>query len=260
MENHKKTPVRVRCRVTAKKWGCDTGPSSASAAGKRRKQWDCINSVRKFQRREIGGLPRMARAGASVAAENPEHPAPGAFLVAPLPDLFAPLEIRVSLVRNSEFTEDSTTEFVIPSAFIFLYENHLFLTFRNKTIAVWNFRGDLVTSFEYHLRWHLDYKTNNIYTTSDQDIIISYCKAEEGYVDEGEVFAVGSINMSNILTRKCIVQISGSDAAVQICPRRRGETGRSSIRSTVREALEDVTALFYDEDRNEICTGNKQEF
>ncbi|WOK93243.1 hypothetical protein Cni_G01938 [Canna indica] len=104
MENHKKTPVRVRCRVTAKKLGCDTGPSSASAAGKCRKQWDCINSVRKPQRRKIGGLPRMARAVAADAAENPEHPAPGAFLVAPLPDLFAPLEIRVSLVRVLKVT------------------------------------------------------------------------------------------------------------------------------------------------------------
>ncbi|WOK93240.1 hypothetical protein Cni_G01935 [Canna indica] len=106
MKNHKKTPVRVRCRVTAKKWGCGTGPSNPSAAGKCRKQWDCINSVRKFQRREIGGLPRMACAGASDAAENPEHPAPGAFLVAPLPDLFAPLEIWVLLVRVLKLTTE----------------------------------------------------------------------------------------------------------------------------------------------------------
>lgn len=72
------------------------------------------------------------------------------------------------------------------------------------------------------------------------------------------VSTVGSINMSNILTGKCIAKISASDPAVQISPRKRGDTGRSSIRSTVREALEDVTALFFDEDRNEIYTGNKQ--
>lgn len=65
-----------------------------------------------------------------------------------------------------------------PSAFIFLYENQLFLTFRNRTVAVWNFRGELVTSFEDHLLWHPDCNTNNIYITSDQDLIISYCKAE----------------------------------------------------------------------------------
>lgn len=72
------------------------------------------------------------------------------------------------------------------------------------------------------------------------------------------VSTVGSINMSNILTGKCIAKISASDPAVQISPRKRGDTGRSLIRSTVREALEDVTALFFDEDRNEIYTGNKQ--
>jgi hypothetical protein len=65
-----------------------------------------------------------------------------------------------------------------PSAFIFLYELQLFLTFRNRSVAVWNFRGELVTSFEDHLLWHPDCNTNNIYITSDQDLIISYCKAE----------------------------------------------------------------------------------
>ncbi|XP_020522504.1 uncharacterized protein LOC18433709 isoform X2 [Amborella trichopoda] len=159
--------------------------------------------------------------------------------------------LQILDVRNSELIEVSRTEFMTPSAFIFLYENHLFLTFRNRTVAVWNFRGELVTSFEDHLLWHRDCNTNNIYITSDQDLIISYCKAEESEC-EGDV---GSINMSNILTGKCISKICASDPALQVRPRMEG---RSKIRSTVREALEDVTALFYDEDRNEIYTGNKQ--
>lgn len=74
--------------------------------------------------------------------------------------------------------EVSRAEFMTPSAFIFLYENQLFLTFRDRTVAVWNFRGELVTSFEDHLLWHPDCNTNNIYITSDQDLIISYCKAD----------------------------------------------------------------------------------
>mgnify|MGYP000754146329 FL=1 len=74
-----------------------------------------------------------------------------------------------------------------PSAFIFLYENQLFLTFRNRTVVVWNFRGELVTSFEDHLLWHPDCNTNNIYITSDQDLIISYCKSHphESAEEEG---------------------------------------------------------------------------
>lgn len=87
-------------------------------------------------------------------------------------------------VRSSELIEVSVTKFMTPSAFIFLYENNLFLTFRNRTVAVWNFRGELVTSFEDHLLWHQDCSTNNIYITSDQDLIISYCKSEAG-VDDG---------------------------------------------------------------------------
>ncbi|XP_072977566.1 uncharacterized protein [Typha angustifolia] len=166
--------------------------------------------------------------------------------------------LQILDVRNSELIEVSRTDFMTPSAFIFLYENHLFLTFRNRTVAVWNFRGELVTSFEDHLLWHPDCNTNNIYITSDQDLIISYCKAEDGCEDHGEVPAVGSINMSNILSGKCIAKICPRDPALQIAPRKRGGSSRSIIRSTIQEALEDVTALFYDEDRNEIYTGNKQ--
>ncbi|CAL5399227.1 unnamed protein product [Camellia sinensis] len=36
---------------------------------------------------------------------------------------------------------------------------------RNRTVAVWNFRGELGTSFEDHLLWHPDCNTNNIYIT-----------------------------------------------------------------------------------------------
>jgi hypothetical protein len=34
----------------------------------------------------------------------------------------------------------SRTQFTTPTAFIFLYENQLFLTFRDRTVAVWNFK------------------------------------------------------------------------------------------------------------------------
>ncbi|MBA0815389.1 hypothetical protein Gohar_000165 [Gossypium harknessii] len=96
--------------------------------------------------------------------------------------------LQILDVRNAELTEVSKNEFMTPSAFIFLYENQLFLTFRNRTVAVWNFRGELVTSFEDHLLWHPDCNTNNIYITSDQDLIISYCKADsDDPLSEGNV-------------------------------------------------------------------------
>ncbi|XP_019430953.1 PREDICTED: uncharacterized protein LOC109338222 isoform X2 [Lupinus angustifolius] len=175
--------------------------------------------------------------------------------------------LQILDVRTFELTEVSRSEFMTPSAFIFLYENQLFLTFRNRTVAVWNFRGELVTSFEDHLLWHPDCNTNNIYITSDQDLIISYCKADsDDSLSEGN----GSINVSNILTGKCLAKIRASNSRFPIekecscagncsgssCNSRKRKRV-SKIRSTVVEALEDITALFYDEERNEIYTGNR---
>ncbi|KAL4576021.1 hypothetical protein LXL04_012109 [Taraxacum kok-saghyz] len=150
--------------------------------------------------------------------------------------------LQILDVRTSEVIEVSRTEFMTPSAFIFLYENQLFLTFRNRTVAVWNFRGELVTSFEDHLLWHPDCNTNNIYITSDQDLIISYCKAGS----DNDPLPQGSINVSNILTGKCLAKVKASNSDMM-----RG------IEASVTEALEDITALFYDEDRSEIYTGNR---
>ncbi|KAL3653373.1 hypothetical protein CASFOL_003054 [Castilleja foliolosa] len=84
----------------------------------------------------------------------------------------------------------------------------------------------------------------------------------------------GSINISNILTGKCLAKIKASNglptnecycslncggkncSSSSSSSRKRKKTS-SGIRSTVAEALEDITALFYDEDRNEIYTGNR---
>ncbi|EPS58623.1 hypothetical protein M569_16190, partial [Genlisea aurea] len=175
--------------------------------------------------------------------------------------------LQIVDVRNGDITEVSRSEFMTPSAFIFLYENQLFLTFRNRTVAVWNFRGELVTPFEDHLLWHPDCNTNNIYITSDQDLIISYCKTNSSdRVPDGNV---GSINISNIFTGKCLAKIKASSSSsssslpfiesrcVSSCNGNCNSNKCNRIRSTAAEALEDITALFYDEDRNEIYTGNK---
>ncbi|CAH1438860.1 unnamed protein product [Lactuca virosa] len=176
--------------------------------------------------------------------------------------------LQILDVRTSELIEVSRTEFMTPSAFIFLYENQLFLTFRNRTVAVWNFRGELVTSFEDHLLWHPDCNTNNIYITSDQDLIISYCKADS---DDPLTEGNGSINISNILTGKCLAKVkalnnvvmdecscSDSDSDRRRCKCKSRNRRIEASRTT--EALEDITALFYDEDRSEIYTGNRLGF
>ncbi|KAF4356901.1 hypothetical protein F8388_003196 [Cannabis sativa] len=167
--------------------------------------------------------------------------------------------LQILDVRNTELMEVSKTEFMTPSAFIFLYENQLFLTFRNRTVSVWNFRGERVTSFEDHMLWHPDCNTNNIYITCDQDLIISYCKASsDDHWAEGNA---GSINISNILTGKCLAKINSTNHPLEAddcgCSSNCSKQKYSPVRSTVSEALEDITALFYDEERNEIYTGNR---
>lgn len=164
--------------------------------------------------------------------------------------------LQILDVRTGETAEVPNTEAMTPSAFIFLYENQLFLTFRDRTVHVWNSRGEQVTCFEDHLLWYPDCNTNNIYITSEQDLIISYCKSSSagggGHPRIDGSQALGSINVSNILTGKCIAKIQAADdwAAAGSCG--------FGDRSTPAEALEDVTSLFYDEGRNEILTGNRR--
>ncbi|THG06306.1 hypothetical protein TEA_010062 [Camellia sinensis var. sinensis] len=126
------------------------------------------------------GVDAIHSAGVEVAlvggAGGPRE-APMAVGFASLPLAFIHATVGPQ-VRISELTKVSRTEFMTPSAFIFLYENQLFLTFKNRMVVVWNFYEELVTSFEDHLLWHPDCNTNNIYITSDQDLIISYRKAD----------------------------------------------------------------------------------
>ncbi|KAL9995811.1 hypothetical protein Hdeb2414_s0767g00944841 [Helianthus debilis subsp. tardiflorus] len=82
--------------------------------------------------------------------------------------------------------------------------------------------------------------------------------------------AEGSINISNILTGKCLAKIkakngvpldecscSGASTSKSCKCASRKRVQASRITSSVTEALEDITALFYDEERNEIYTGNR---
>eukprot|EP00271_Cylindrocystis_brebissonii_P014241 TRINITY_DN35535_c0_g1_i1.p1 TRINITY_DN35535_c0_g1~~TRINITY_DN35535_c0_g1_i1.p1 ORF type:complete len:554 (+),score=62.85 TRINITY_DN35535_c0_g1_i1:195-1856(+) len=246
--------------------------------------------------------------------------------------------LQILDMRTCSLREVSRTEFMTPTAFIFLYENRLFLTFRNRTVSVWNFRGEMVTSFEDHVLWYPDCNTNNIYITSDQDLIMSYCKSGGGE-DLPGVANQSSINISNILTGKLLWKIHAdagippsiadeedddrSRARVRLAGRphqiladpswvpalapssgnmsalpsssagpsqpitpsigapfpfdpaqqkhwdtgRRRSTPKPPAKSrlhlsstTVAEALEEITSIFYDEERNEIYSGNKLGF
>ena len=77
--------------------------------------------------------------------------------------------------------------------------------------------------------------------------------------------AAGSINVSSILTGKCLAKINATNCSPKVDDELgSSSTGKSKksnkssyITSTVGDALEDMTSLFYDEERNEIYTGNR---
>lgn len=68
MENHKKSQMRVRLRVTAKKRAKDGAVVGESL--RKLRERGSLNSVKKLLRREIGGLPRMSRGTSSNAPEK----------------------------------------------------------------------------------------------------------------------------------------------------------------------------------------------
>ncbi|CAM8970727.1 unnamed protein product [Rhodiola kirilowii] len=163
-------------------------------------------------------------------------------------------KLQILNVHNMKLTEVSLNEFTTLSGYICLFKSQLFLTFRNGSIAVWNFRGELVTSIEGPLLLKSDRKTNNIHVSNAEDLIISYCKADaedQGPdVDSGGV----SININNIQTGRCLAKINVDNG----CPNAEEFSNDTSMRNRVADALRDITAIFYDEQRNEIYSGNMQ--
>eukprot|EP00475_Leptophrys_vorax_P027977 TRINITY_DN4012_c0_g1_i1.p1 TRINITY_DN4012_c0_g1~~TRINITY_DN4012_c0_g1_i1.p1 ORF type:complete len:470 (+),score=112.87 TRINITY_DN4012_c0_g1_i1:215-1624(+) len=54
-------------------------------------------------------------------------------------------DLQILDVVSGEVVQVSTTNFLTPNAFIFLYEWQLFLTFKDREVLVWNFKGQCVT-------------------------------------------------------------------------------------------------------------------
>lgn len=131
-------------------------------------------------------------------------------------------------------TEVERTNFLTPNSFIFLYESELFLTFQRRSVNVWNFRGERMTDFEDHMLFRSDSNNSSVYITQRQDMIVSYCQ------QEGEC-SHGSINVSCIDSGKSLGKIT---------------CGPDHEMDHIR-ALEGVTALYYNEERNEIYSGTK---
>ena len=96
--------------------------------------------------------------------------------------------------------EIGCTKFLTPSAFIFLYEAELFLTFRDLNVHVWDFQGKQLQQFR-----NQQSQSNAVYITSSQDLIISMSNAEGPEQSS-------SINVADILTGKCLTKITADSS------------------------------------------------
>lgn len=142
--------------------------------------------------------------------------------------------LQIVDVCTGDTIEVDRSNMLTPNAFIFLYESELFLTFQQRQVCVWNFQGQRVTDFEDHVLFRSDSNTNSIYITQHQDVIVSYCQ-QQGDCQHG------TINLSWIDNGKLLGKITCGP-----------QQGQEHIR-----ALEDVTSLYYNEEKNEIYSGNR---
>ncbi|GLJ54462.1 hypothetical protein SUGI_1169690 [Cryptomeria japonica] len=147
-------------------------------------------------------------------------------------------------LRKQEFEKHST---ILLSS----HAKRLFLTFHIETVFVWNLQGEVVASYRNHSIRLSGTSISIVQLTRDEELLLSYTKVGESLeADKRDC----SINIINILTGNCYAKIGGNDLDVGISCRNRPNL--SVTQSTLQDVLEDITAIFYDEDRNEIYTGN----
>ena len=131
-------------------------------------------------------------------------------------------------IRTGKSSVISSSDLSLPAAFIFLSNSHLFLTFKGNTVIVWNEAGEQVSKFEDHKISAQTMKTNCIFVSANKGIIFSHSQSPT----DGS----GAIVISSIFSGKTVGRITSPDNPA---------------------ALEDVTSLYYSDERGEIYTGNK---
>lgn len=142
--------------------------------------------------------------------------------------------LQIVDVYTGHQVEVERTHLLTPNAFIFLYERDVFITFQQRQVNVWNFKGERVTDFEDHVLFRSDFSNSSISITQNQDIIVSYC------LQEGEC-SHGTINLSWIDTGKLLGKVTCGP-----------KHGIKHVR-----ALDGVSALHFSEERNEIYSGSR---
>ncbi|GLJ54463.1 hypothetical protein SUGI_1169700 [Cryptomeria japonica] len=153
-------------------------------------------------------------------------------------------------VQSGKVIELRKQELEKHSSFIFFHGKRLFLTFHSGMVFVWNLQGEVVASYRNHLLQI--FPGCMVQLTHDEELFLSYNKIRKS--DKREC----SINIINTLTGNCCAKIGGNDSDVgKSC---RNRSNLSLMQNTVQDVLENTTAFFYDEERNEVYTGNENGF
>ncbi|KAL6069091.1 F-box/WD repeat-containing protein 4 [Balamuthia mandrillaris] len=148
--------------------------------------------------------------------------------------------LQIVDIKTLDTREVIDTRHLNASSFIFLHSKRLFLICYMGLITVWNFEGSFVSRLDDHLL--LDEQAHTLCITEHQDCIISYCAGDD-------FFKEGSINVSDVATGKCMAKMEACCEISAMTP--------PDAETVQTRALTGVTALFYNEERSEIVTGNK---
>lgn len=119
--------------------------------------------------------------------------------------------------------------FLTPKTSMFLPQKHIFLTFREGLVEVWNTEGDKMHSFSDHSL----HSSGNKYVGSENDTIFSYCHD-------------GTIKISCIMTGKCLGVISPDSI----------QDSSSTFSPLAEFALDQVSCISFNERTHELYVGN----
>ncbi|XP_020269800.1 uncharacterized protein LOC109845026 isoform X1 [Asparagus officinalis] len=151
-------------------------------------------------------------------------------------------------VRTLEIVDANHNRFI--DDICLLHGRQIFLTFSGRKVNVWNCEGKLITEFEDHDLWYPKNNFNKYYVSSDGDVIISYC------MPKGDLRP--AVHFSSIHTGKRIAKVTASNPRLDIDPTGSDDGNYTFIQSLMAEALENVTAIFYDEEQDILYTGNNK--
>lgn len=115
------------------------------------------------------------------------------------------------------------------TAFVALHETEMLLTESRGRFYIWNLSGSLVSTFEGNVHSYQDNSNSSLYIIGSQDLLLAFGRKDE--CDKA-----GIIRIVSILTGQHLSSICDDS-------------------STGRNALNEVSAIFYNDERNEIYTG-----